>query len=605
MISIDKHRGSEMYEAMVIHKLTILLSALVGANILLLLILPYFLLVCNLFMVDYSKPSCHKLLNGTRRESNIMESIFQGMKAYRLPPPINIPRYYQLPLLYGSFEPVEPEVDQGESPISILKSIYEGHVALIYACTVVLCLVGVTVYFFRQTIQLIRGVIYEQTADTWFRNLFASWNFSNVCQPSNYLKHQSLYNHIKQKMRFSKYQRQSCGNICLLMTGRIFGVTFTLAIWVLTVVSVHFACIFKPRNILDSLINSGYMVSESTELALGRFLVFLPACLVVLVKLIVPPVSRLIGRIESYPLTIRVTLYSARMFSARVVAIFTLVTTSFHLQLSGKSVFSDAISSTNGTTPLPAPKVSQLECWEDGLCLHLVSIACLDFVADFGLILLIRFPRVIIQSICHQTWSCSVKLNFDPYETIIDLVTDLSLITIGILHCPIIPVIVCAKLLLTYGLKLFHLWVNCSTSREIHSAAYVKFLFVGFSSVTVLFSLISLVFAMTYIDVSKSCGPFKSQTKMWDVFAAELSGLPKFAQSSFTVISLTYFMVSAIFVLMFGLYISHLKRLSIEKNANELKCQLAITTQEKCYLISKIKKPKQRPPSVRQNSIQI
>ena len=63
------------------------------------------------------------------------------------------------------------------------------------------------------------------------------------------------------------------------------------------------------------------------------------------------------------------------------------------------------------------------------------------------------------------------------------------------------------------------------------------------------------------------------------------------ANDSFLCFSLTYVLVSTIFVLLFGLYISHLKRLSIERNANELKCQLAITTQEKCYLISKIKKP--------------
>ena len=63
------------------------------------------------------------------------------------------------------------------------------------------------------------------------------------------------------------------------------------------------------------------------------------------------------------------------------------------------------------------------------------------------------------------------------------------------------------------------------------------------------------------------------------------------ANDCFLYFSLTYVLVSTIFVLLFGLYISHLKRLSIERNANELKCQLAITTQEKCYLISKIKKP--------------
>ena len=44
---------------------------------------------------------------------------------------------------------------------------------------------------------------------------------------------------------------------------------------------------------------------------------------------------------------------------------------------------------------------------------------------------------------------------------------------------------------------------------------------------------------------------------------------------------IAYILSSLIAVLLFGLYISHLKRLSIERSANELKCQLAIATQEK------------------------
>ena len=42
--------------------------------------------------------------------------------------------------------------------------------------------------------------------------------------------------------------------------------------------------------------------------------------------------SRLLCRMESYPPTLGVTLYSARMFGFRIVALLTLVTTMFHLQ---------------------------------------------------------------------------------------------------------------------------------------------------------------------------------------------------------------------------------------------------------------------------------
>ena len=206
-----------------------------------------------------------------------------------------------------------------------------------------------------------------------------------------------------------------------------------------------------------------------------------------------------------------------------------------------------------------------------------------------------RFFRVIIQKLCRKATGC--KLDFDPYETLVDLVMDLSLITCGMLYCPVIPIVVSVKLMLSYGLRMFHIWVNCSTSRQIHSASYIKTLYVGLTNVVIVFSAVCHVFAIAFLDVSHTCGPFQGMGRIWNVFDAASDHLPQFAPSgdaeeySFSYISLIYILVSTICVLVFGLYISHLKRLSIEKNANELKCQLAITTQEKCYLISKIKRP--------------
>ena len=113
----------------------------------------------------------------------------------------------------------------------------------------------------------------------------------------------------------------------------------------------------------------------------------------------------------------------------------------------------------------------------------------------------------------------------------------------------------------------------------------------GFSSIAILFSTIASIFAITSIGVSPNCGPFKSsQQRIIDIFSNELQEIPLYINSNVSTTTLAYILICSIFVLLFGLYISHLKRLAIEQTANELKCQLAITTQEKCYLISKIKR---------------
>ena len=660
-----------MFTTMMLHKLITLLTAIVSFNILIFLILPYLLFVCNLVNVDYTPTtasSCHALLNGTRRESNFLTSTFETLDVYDTKPPV--PRYYQLPLLYGSFEQVMPKISppngskmkikkkkkkklnsriinsmktqevvdsswynlQTNSPFFVLQHVYEKHIPLIYICVIIVSEIGVTIYFFRQLLSLIKGVVYDQTADTWFKNLFASWNYSVVCPTSKILKHQSIYQHIKQKIRFSKYDsKKSCIAYCCFVAARMFGAVLTLIFLGIIIFSIHFVSMFTPKETVQNLMENGYIkdegaVSSKVKTDWQIFFAFLPPLLVTMVKYITPPMARIIGRMENYRFTFKVSFYSARLFLNRAAALFTLVTTVYHVRIMKENISNSMTTTSTITTTIhntasktpSSPTANNMGnqlnnqqqnvamhatslvnhrkhnedlCWEDQLCLQLIFLVIFDFLGDVVLILFIRFPRVVFQGIFKQSWNCSVKLNYDPYETMIDLIWDLGLMMLGMLYCPILPIFICAKLLIIYGLKVFHIWVNCSASRDIHSASYIRFLFMGFSSIIILFSTIASIFAATSVHVSPNCGPFKmNQEKIIDIFARELQEIPAFINSNLSTMSLAYILVGSIFVLLFGLYISHLKRLSIEKTANELKCQLAITTQEKCYLISKIKR---------------
>ena len=175
-----------------------------------------------------------------------------------------------------------------------------------------------------------------------------------------------------------------------------------------------------------------------------------------------------------------------------------------------------------------------------------------------------------------------------------------------LLYCPLLPFFMAAKLCVGYGLRLFHIWVNCSASRDTHSPSCIRFLFIGFSSVMVLFATVVLVYALLFNNVSQDCGPFQGYHSLTEVVSSIWQSQNGTTTSSLSDLSITdggnagtlspaaitaYILAALIAVLLFGLYISHLKRLSIERDANELKCQLAIATQEKCYLIAKIKKP--------------
>ena len=42
-----------------------------------------------------------------------------------------------------------------------------------------------------------------------FKNVFSSWSFCVVCKTSSLLKHQSIYKHVKQKIRMAKSVRET------------------------------------------------------------------------------------------------------------------------------------------------------------------------------------------------------------------------------------------------------------------------------------------------------------------------------------------------------------------------------------------------------------
>ena len=220
ILVIDKHRGSEMFATLSLHRLAINLSFLMSLNILLLLILPYVFYICN-DDVACDEWTSHNATNVIKVDGdNYVQGIFQNLQLQADDEPPNVVHspmssqshknvaglkstasHFQLPFFYGYFrldvlsadvasnnvankklyksnadsQPtydyafVEEETDVRDEfeDLSIMRDIYRRHLALIYVCVVFVSVVGLAIYFFRQFIWLVKGVIYDQTADTW------------------------------------------------------------------------------------------------------------------------------------------------------------------------------------------------------------------------------------------------------------------------------------------------------------------------------------------------------------------------------------------------------------------------------------------------------
>ena len=159
--------------------------------------------------------------------------------------------------------------------------------------------------------------------------------------------------------------------------------------WSSIVVAVHFA----TRTQMEPLEELPFLQSHPKKwqqiFEISAF--SLPVVLVALTKIIVLPICVLLEKWECFPFGMKVIIYSTRLFVSRAVALFTLVTTIFHLRNTRKDLYG--------------------QCWEDHLCNQLLALTILDLVIDCVLIVFLRFPRVLLASVFKREWSCSTKVS--------------------------------------------------------------------------------------------------------------------------------------------------------------------------------------------------
>ena len=288
-------------------------------------------------------------------------------------------RLVRQPYFYYSFFNCGEDEGKLKNPPLFSSFRLEEHFPLVYLLVSMICQLGLSLYVLRHLVILIKGVTWEETADTWFKSIFSSWNHNMVCQTSSTLKHRSIYKQIKQKIQLSRSPTKAktfCTR-CLVVTARCLSLLFTLVIWAGIISIVHLATLIQLETI-DELLpfkipDSGHwrLVAEVTSF-------FLPVVLVVFIRLAVMPISQLLDKWEYYPFNTRVMAYSCRLFVSRAVALFTLVTSIYHRRKDN--------------------------CWEDHFCDQMLALVIADFITDCLLSLVLRFPRVLLSSLFQRRW---------------------------------------------------------------------------------------------------------------------------------------------------------------------------------------------------------
>uniref|UniRef100_A0A0B7AK54 TMC domain-containing protein n=1 Tax=Arion vulgaris TaxID=1028688 RepID=A0A0B7AK54_9EUPU len=162
---------------------------------------------------------------------------------------------------------------------------------------------------------------------------------------------------------------------------------------------------------------------------------------------------------------------------------------------------------------------SKVECWETFVGQEIYRLTIMDMI--FGL--LYSFFMEFIRKLCSLKWKSIERAEFAIARHTLELIYTQSLCWLGVFYCPLLPVVVIAKLLITFYVKRYSVVQNCRPSLKPWRASRTHTHFVGYIFIFFICMCVAVFFSILKIQPSRTCGPYQNYETSYDVISKLVS----------------------------------------------------------------------------------
>ncbi|KAG9334294.1 hypothetical protein JZ751_008276 [Albula glossodonta] len=308
---------------------------------------------------------------------------------------------------------------------------------------------------------------------------------------------------------------------------------------------------------------------------------YLPSIVITLANFVVPFLCDQIALLEKHAPSTTVILALLRAVFLRLASLGVLVIT----------LWSQITCSTeDGGTCSPCGYNHTLyQCWETRVGQEMYKLAMFDFLTVIAVMILVEFPRRMVVD------SCSWKLvkfvgrqEFVVPQNVLGLVYGQTVVWIGALFCPLLPVINTVKFIIIFYCKKMTLFYNCQPANRTFRSTSSNFFFLLVLLFGWILAAFTLIYSVAAIHPSMSCGPFRSLTMMWSVVPNSFYSLSSSTQDFLRYIGSQAFSIP-LFVLS-CVVLSYMAALAsvYGQSVSLLKAQLKLEGRDKQFLVKQI-----------------
>nr|XP_057940230.1 transmembrane channel-like protein 7 [Doryrhamphus excisus] len=167
-------------------------------------------------------------------------------------------------------------------------------------------------------------------------------------------------------------------------------------------------------------------------------------------------------------------------------------------------------------------------CWETRVGQEMYKLALFDLIVTVAVLVLVEVPRrMLVDNWSNRAARWLGRQEFVVSANVLGLVYGQTVVWVGALFCPLLPVINTLKFVILFYCKKITLFSNCRPALRTFRSTTSTFVFL----VVLLFgwamATLVLIYSVAEIRPSAGCGPFRFFPYMWAIVPASFHRLSK------------------------------------------------------------------------------
>lgn len=310
------------------------------------------------------------------------------------------------------------------------------------------------------------------------------------------------------------------------------------------------------------------------------FYEYLPYLFIVSMNLFVPLLFNYLVKYEQYtPLfVIKVTLL--RTVVLRLASLAVLLSRFYFIISPKEQLPDDKCYNTDRATP---------QCWETFIGQQFYKLLIVDFVTQIFVTFFVNFPRSMFAKHSDRKFAKWIgEQEFELPRHVLDVVYSQTICWLGCFYSPVLPGIAVILNFFMFYVKKFACLVNSRPSAILYRASRSNSLFMFILLLSFVAAIVPIVYSIVEIMPSRSCGPFRGLSSVWEQAVITFLKTPTIIQNLVFFLGTAGFAIPCFVVLLLFLYYYVTVAGANKHMVEVLKNQLILEGHDKQFLLNRL-----------------